>query len=191
MKHTDIDIDIANRDQLLECIESRDASIINNDTIKKHNVGIYLQNIPTFMNTNMSSFDYREVGDYGFFKIDVLNNTVYENVKSEEHLDYLIAKEPDWNLLQRDDIVPELFQIHRYGELLKKWQPKSVSQLAMFIAMIRPAKKHLLECNSWEEVERDIWNYPKSKDKHYFKKSHSIAYAVVIKVQLNLIVDDK
>lgn len=188
MKSTDIDIDVADRDQLLKHLNHIKASIINEDVIKEHNVGIYLQNIPKFLNTDLSSIDYKKAGDYEFFKIDILNNSVYENVKDEAHLDHLLNTEPDWNLLLDDQIISTLFQIHNYGSYLKKWKPNNIMQLAMFIAMIRPSKFYLMNKNSWDEVEKEIWIEP-NNDKNFFKKSHSIAYANVIRIQLNLIND--
>ena len=50
MKYTDIDIDMADRTKLLAHIKYTDASMINPEShiIKRHNVGIYVQEIPTF-----------------------------------------------------------------------------------------------------------------------------------------------
>ncbi|ASV44166.1 hypothetical protein PBI_SCTP2_151 [Salicola phage SCTP-2] len=186
-KKTDIDIDIFDRDKALNVLPHVNASIIKNDTIRDHNVGIYLQDIPTFMNYNMASLDYKEASKHGFFKLDILNNTIYEYVESEQHLDTLLATEPDWSLLIHDDIIPKLFQIHKYGYELKKWKPNSIMKLAMFIAMIRPAKKYLLDYSNWEDIKEEIWKKPDNNDSHYFKKSHSIAYANVIRIQLNLL----
>lgn len=189
MKFTDIDIDMADRNKLLSLIQYVDASMINKESniIKKHNVGIYLQEIPTFLDTSLSSIDYNDTGQYGYFKLDVLNNSIYESVKDEAQLDRLLATEPDWDLLLDANIVPSLFQIGRHYYMLCKWKPKSILQLAMFIAMIRPSKKHLLNCNSWDEVEKEIWIPPEDTNEAYFKKSHSIAYANVLRVQMNLI----
>lgn len=192
MKFTDIDIDMADRNKLLSLIQYVDASMVNKESniIKKHNVGIYLQEIPTFLDTNLSTIDYNDTGQYGYFKLDVLNNSIYESVKDEAHLDKLLATEPDWDLLLDANIVPSLFQIGRHYDMLVKWKPRSINQLAMFIAMIRPSKKHLLDCNNWNEVEREIWEKPIESDNEavaYFKKSHSIAYANVLRIQLNLI----
>lgn len=183
---SDIDIDVPFRDKALDALpEYINASIINNNIIKPHNVGVYLQDAPTFLNTNMSSIPYEKMHEFGFFKLDILTNTVYEDVKDENHLDRLLNTEPNWNLLLDERIVQNLFQIHRYYELLKKWKPSSVVELAMFISMIRPSKKHLFEFNSWEAIKNEIWE-PPVDDSPYFKKSHSIAYAMVIVVQLNL-----
>ena len=72
-KKTDIDIDIANRDELLKVIPHTPASMIHNNIIKKHNVGVYVQEIPTFLDTGLASIDYKVAGDYGYFKLDVLS----------------------------------------------------------------------------------------------------------------------
>ena len=53
--------------------------------------------------------------------------------------------------------------------------------------MIRPGKKHLVG-KSWAEIEADVWLKP-NDDTYFFKKSHAIAYALTIAVQLNLIVE--
>lgn len=183
MKHTDIDIDILDRESILKHIEHVPASMIVDDIIKKHNVGIYLQPIPTFLDSGLAAIGYKEAGDYGFFKIDVLNNSVYEGIETEEELDKLIEQEPNWNLLQKVEIVQQLFQVANHFDMLVKWKPSSVEELAMFIAMIRPSKKYLMEANSWEVVKKDIWVKP--EEGHYFKKSHSYAYAMALVVQLN------
>lgn len=184
---SDIDIDVLDREHALKVIAShRGASMISDGVIKPHNVGIYLQDIPTFLDTGLSSIDYKKAPEYGFYKIDVLTNNVYEGVKDESHLDRLLNTEPDWSMLLDSMIVKNLFQIHRYSERLSVWKPSSVIELAMFIAMIRPSKKHLLDCNSWDAVAREIWTPPEDGSQ-YFKKSHAIAYASAIVVQLNLI----
>lgn len=188
MKYTDIDIDMADRTKLLAHIKYTDASMINPEShiIKKHNVGIYVQEIPTFLDTNLATIDYKVAGEYGYFKLDVLNNSIYEMVKDEAHLDKLMSIEPDWDILLNRDIVSNLFQIGRHYETVSRWKPKSINQLAMFIAMIRPSKKYLLDYNTWDDVEKEIWDVPVN-NASYFKKSHSIAYANVIRIQLNLL----
>ncbi len=187
----DIDIDVPNRDAALASLGKYvNASQINGDVIKKHNVGVYLQDIPAYLDTNLSSLDYRQAPEYGFFKIDILTNTVYDSISSEEELDVLIDHEPDWSLLLDENIVGKLAQIHHYPQMLKKWKPTSIDELAMFIAMIRPSKAYLMNKNNWSEVVGEIWTVPGDKSP-YFKKSHAIAYAVSIAVQLNLISLDR
>jgi DNA polymerase III alpha subunit len=64
-------------------------------------------------------------------------------------------------------------------------KPTSIEQLAAIIAMIRPAKRHLIG-KSWNEVMSEVWTRP-SNNEYYFKKSHATAYAAAIVVQMNLI----
>ena len=61
----------------------------------------------------------------------------------------------------------------------------SIDQLAMVLAIIRPAKRNLLG-QPWPTIEKQVWLKP-SDDSYYFKKSHAIGYAHVIVLQLNLL----
>jgi DNA polymerase III alpha subunit len=70
---------------------------------------------------------------------------------------------------------------------LKRLKPQSVEQIAMILAIIRPAKSYLKN-SSWAEIEKNVWE--KDEDGQYqFKKSHAISYALSIVVQLNLLVE--
>ena len=61
----------------------------------------------------------------------------------------------------------------------------SIPRLAMFLALIRPAKKHLIG-KRWAEVAKEVWE--KDADGGYsFKKSHSLAYSMLIAVHMNLL----
>jgi hypothetical protein len=53
------------------------------------------------------------------------------------------------------------------------------------LAMIRPAKRSLIG-KDWNSVMNEVWTKPVN-DEYYFKKSHAIAYATAIVVQMNLI----
>jgi DNA polymerase III alpha subunit len=64
-------------------------------------------------------------------------------------------------------------------------QPTSIEQLAAVLAMIRPAKRHLIG-KDWATVMSEVWTKPETND-YYFKKSHATAYAAAIVVQMNLI----
>jgi DNA polymerase III alpha subunit len=72
--------------------------------------------------------------------------------------------------------------------LLAQLQPKSVIELAMVLAMIRPGKKHLIPVcqeKGFDAIENEIWT--KTEDSYFFKKAHAVSYASVIIVQLNLL----
>ena len=92
-----------------------------------------------------------------------------------------------WELLEHQEVVEKLFHINNHFDIVKQYKPKSLEQLAMILAIIRPGKRHLVG-KTWEQVEADVWIKPKD-DTYFFKKSHSYGYALAIIVQLNLIVE--
>jgi hypothetical protein len=56
--------------------------------------------------------------------------------------------------------------------------------MAMFLALIRPGKRHLVG-KSWSEIACTVWE---STDEGYtFKKSHAVAYAHLVVVNMNLL----
>jgi len=183
----DIDIDFADRNKALEDLFHIPASRIENQDLKKHNSGVYFQDIPIDPFSGLASIPYEEAEERGYFKIDFLNNTVYQQVKDEEHLIKLMNQEPIWEMLEEKEIVEQLFQIHDHFEIVSSMKPKTIEQLAMVLALIRPAKYHLIG-RTWEELEKDIWTYS-DNDKYQFKKSHSVGYAIVIVVQMNLMLE--
>lgn len=183
----DIDIDFYNRDDALRDLSYVGAAIINESKTSKHNTGVYFQDIPRDPATNLSTIDYKPAEELGYFKVDFLNAGVYEGVKSNEHLQQLLDTEPRWELLQEEKFVELLFHVGDYSGLLKQYKPNSVEQLAMILAIIRPGKKHL-QGKSWHDIEKDVWIKP-NDDSYFFKKSHSISYAVAITVQMNILVE--
>ncbi len=179
---TDIDIDLKNRDDVLNKLKHIPASIITN-TVKKHNTGVYFHDIPHDPTTNLSTINYKEAEELGYFKLDLLNVNIYEHVKDEAHLNRLLERNPDWTLLLHKEIVQQLFHIHDHYEIVSKMKPTSIDQLAMVLAIIRPAKRQLLG-QPWTVIEEQVWQKPRDGS-YYFKKSHAISYAYAITVQLN------
>lgn len=190
MKKTDIDIDTKNRDELLKnfnCIPALER--FDGDNLVKHKSGVHFDSIPYDPSTGISSIEYKKAEEYGYQKIDFLNVHVYDNVKDRETLKKYSSQEPRWELFKVPEIVGELFQLSNQISIVMQWAPTNIDELAMLIAMIRPAKKHLIGASSWEAVKRDIWNYSTTNGQAYFKKSHAYAYALAIIVQLNALVD--
>ncbi len=181
----DIDIDFANRSRALEHFKHVTAAIKEDSTFKKHNTGIYCTSIPYNPLTGLSTIDYKEAEDRGYFKIDFLNVSVYEGVRDQEHLKQLMETEPLWDLLEQKEFTDLLFHVNGHTSLMKQMKPRSIEELAMCIALIRPAKRHLIG-KSWTEIGTEIWTKPENGE-YYFKKAHAIAYAHVIVVQMNLI----
>jgi len=181
----DIDIDFANRDLALELFEHAIAARKENDEVKKHNTGVYFTSIPRDARTNISTIDYKEAEDRGYFKVDFLNVGIYEGVKNEEHLTQLMNQEPLWDLLQDDSFTDLLFHVNGHGYLMKQMKPSSIEELAMCLALIRPAKRHLVG-KTWTEIGQEIWTKPENGE-YFFKKAHAVAYAQAVVVQMNLI----
>lgn len=184
----DVDIDFADRSIALRKFKHVIAGINDNSTFKKHNTGVYCTSIPHDPITGISTIDYKTAEDRGYFKIDFLNVSVYDGVKSKEHLTQLLETEPLWDLLLEDDFVNNLFHVNGHGSILRQMKPGSIEQLAAVLAMIRPAKRYLIG-KDWTTVMNEVWMKPKN-DEYYFKKAHAIAYAAAIVVQMNLICEN-
>ena len=182
----DIDIDLMDRNAALEFIPHIPASMVEKNTLKKHNVGIYLQNIPMDEITGLSSIPYKEAQSRGYFKIDMLNLSLYEDIKTEEHLIKLMNDEPYWEILEQKELVEQLFHISNHFDIVNAYKPKSIMELSMVLAIIRPAKSHLIG-KTFDEIKDEIWI--NDNDKFGFKKSHAVAYANVIMVQMNLMME--
>ena len=181
----DIDIDFADRDLALSRIKHIRASRLDRNDTVPHNTGIYLQSIPVNTITNLSTIDYKTAEDRGYFKLDFLNVSIYKDVRDEEHLKTLMETEPLWDLLEQDDFSSLLFHVNGHGSILRQMKPKSILQLAAVLAMIRPAKRHLIG-ETWTTVMETIWTKP-TDGEYYFKKAHAVAYAMAVAVQMNLI----
>ena len=184
----DIDIDFPDRKNVLDLIKHIPAMIDDNGTFKKHNTGVYCHSIPYNPLTGTASIDYKSAEDRGYFKIDFLNVTAYKDIKNEEQLTTLLNTEPLWDLLYEKEVCNQLFHINGYHNLLAELKPTSIIELAMFLAMLRPGKKHLIPIckeKGFQSINDEIWI--KTEDAYFFKKAHAISYASVIVVQLNLI----
>ena len=182
---SDIDIDFADREQVLTLLDVTPASIIRDGKLVKHNTGVYATDIPVDPFSGSASLDYTDAEDRGYMKLDFLNVHVYKQVKSEEHLIKLM-QEPDWSKLYDSSICAQLIHINNHYDTLLKMPEKvdSIPRLAMFLAVIRPAKRHLIG-RTWKEVAATVWD--KVEGEYAFKRSHSVAYAQLVVVNLNLL----
>jgi len=187
---TDVDVDVFGRDDILKGIECIFGRIDRPDgKVDKHNTGVYFQNIPRDPTTNISTLDHRIAKDYGYFKIDFLNVNMYEDIRSEEHLLSLINKEPPWDFFLYEEITDQLFHLKGHSNLLVKYKPQSVEDLAMILAIMRPAKAYLQQ-HGWDKIRSDVWLKIDGEESYQFKKSHGTAYAIAIVVNLNLLIEN-
>lgn len=186
--NADIDIDFADRDQVLPIIKHVPAAINRNGEWIKHNTGIYVNPIPADPFTGLANIDYQQAEQMGYVKLDLLNVHVYSLVKNEQHLLDLINREPLWEMLEHKEFVEQVIHIGNHYDLLGKMpEPvNSIARMAMFIALIRPGKRHLVG-KSWREVGNSIWD--KTEDAYSFKKSHSVAYSHLVILHMNLLTE--
>ena len=182
---SDIDIDFADRQQVLDLLNVTPASIIRDGKLTKHNTGVYATDIPVDPFVGSASLDYQAAEDRGYMKLDLLNVHVYKQVRDETHLIKLM-QEPDWTKLYDPAICGQLIHINNhYDTLLKMPEPvDTIPRLAMFLAVIRPGKRHLIG-RTWKDVGATVWD--KVEGEYAFKKSHSVAYSQLVVVNLNLL----
>jgi hypothetical protein len=176
----DVDIDFGNRDSILSLIKHVPAR----QQDRKHNSGVYVTDIPVDAVAGCATIDYKEAEDLGYFKIDFLNVHVYENIKDQDHYDRLIAADTPWHRLVDSTFVEKIIHINNYADVLKTREVNSIPRMAMFLSMIRPGKKHLLD-ESWDVVAKTIWD--KTDDGYTFKKAHAISYAMLVALHMNIV----
>lgn len=178
----DIDIDFADRDTVLKKLKHVPARLKD----RKHNTGVYFHRVPTDPFKGLCTLDHKAAEDNDYFKVDMLNVAIYKDVHNEDHLKKLMNTEPLWELLQHEEFVTQLFHIGNHYDVVKKLKPSSIQELAATIAVIRPAKRYLLN-SDWNTIKKEVWIRPSGSDAYFFKKAHAIAYAVAIVVHMNLL----
>jgi hypothetical protein len=130
--------------------------------------------------------DYQIAEQRGYFKIDLLNQSVYRLVRDEAHLDEMMARPAPWSRLWQEPAwAQQIVHIGNYPELLHSMQPDSITRMAAFISVIRPGKAHLRD-KPWSEVFATVWDGDSSRG-FVFKKSHAISYAHLVVLHMNLL----
>jgi len=184
---SDIDIDFGDREQVLKLIQHVPATIMRESGPVQHNTGIYVTDIPVDPFLGSASLDYRVAEERGYIKLDMLNVGIYSQVTSEEHLIELMNREPPWDRLYDPDFCSQLIHIgNHYDTLIKMPEAvNTIGRMAMFLALIRPGKRHLIGLN-WREVAKTVWDADPAGG-YQFKRSHSVAYSHLVVVHMNLL----
>lgn len=180
----DVDIDTTTKtDKTLYGIP---AMIYNEEQerISPHPSGVYLEDVPIDTMTGLCAFDYKYGDANGFMKVDILHNSVYDIFKSKEEVSTAVGNDIDWSLLEDESVVKTLPHLAKHFDTVKKLKPRSVEDLADVLALIRPGKIHLPQdyIRDKEKVRRFLYKRPSSGI--YFKKSHAISYAMMIKAYI-------
>lgn len=183
----DIDIDVSDNKKARQVLKvATRASIVEDNDLKAHTVGLYFQNIPKDLITGYAAIPYDMAEDFGYMKVDVLNLSFLENFTSKQQIRKLLKREPKWSLLTDDDVIPKLFHLSKHADTLKRIRPKSVEELADTLALIRPNKKHLIPkyVQDKKAARKELYVKVDASD---LRKSHAIPYALIIVLQLHLI----
>lgn len=186
---SDVDIDFGDRQQILDLLPHVPAGIVRDGELIRHNTGVYFTDIPRDPATGTATIDHKVAEDRGYVKLDLLNVGIYSQVKSEQHLEELMQRDPPWDRLYDPEFCQQVIHIgNHYDTLIKMPEAvNSIERMAMFLAVIRPAKRFLIGVN-WREVAQKVWQVPEDGG-YYFKKSHSIAYSQLVVVHMNLLAD--
>lgn len=186
MKKPDIDIDLADREQVLKLIQYTAACQQHQGQVRRHNSGIYVTDIPYDPIHGCASFDYEEAEARGYFKIDLLNMSVYQLIRDQAHYDQMLAQTPPWSRLWTDTVwAAQLVHVGNYTELLQSMKPDSVVRMAAFVSVIRPGKAHL-QNRPWAEVFESVWDGDDSRG-YVFKRAHALSYSMLVTLHMNLL----
>ena len=182
----DIDIDLADRDTVLTLIRHTPARQTHQGQIRRHNSGIYVTGIPQDPVNACAAIDYETAEQLGYFKIDLLNMSVYKLIRDTAHYENMLAQTPPWSRLWTDsEWASQLVHIGNYTELLKSMRPDSIPRMAAFISVIRPGKAHLQNL-PWDRVFESVWDGDASRG-FVFKQSHAVSYAALVALHMNLL----
>ena len=182
---SDIDIDFGDRTKILKLINHVPAAMREVNPIKKHPTGVYVTDVPYDPVTDMCALDYKEADSRNYFKLDLLNVGIYQGVRDEIHLIELMG-DPNWERLKEKEFVEKLIHLNRQYDVLKRMPEPitSIPRLAMFLAVIRPAKRSLIG-RTYKDINKTVWI--DENIGYTFKKSHAVAYAQLVVVHMNLI----
>lgn len=182
----DIDIDVPDREQILALIPHVRAAIRRDDQVRRHNSGVYVTEIPYDAINDCAALDYQAAEQRGYFKIDFLNQSVYQLIRDPDHLQTALQQDPPWQRLWQDpDWASQVVHVGSYTSLLADMQPDSIPRMAAFISIIRPGKAYL-QRRPWSEVFASVWDGDASRG-FAFKKSHAISYAQLVALHMVLL----
>ena len=185
MNKPDVDIDLADRNQVLALIPHTVARQ-STDQTRRHNSGVYVTHIPYDPVHDCAAIDYREAEERGYFKLDLLNMSVYQSIQNQAHYDALLAAPVPWHRLMEREFVEKIVHINNHYDLLQRMPEPvdTIPRMAMFLAIIRPGKRHLVG-RTWADISETVWST--AADGYSFKKSHAVSYAVLVGLHMNLI----
>ena len=85
MNQADIDIDVPDRQKILDLIKHTPAQQTVDGKTRRHNSGVYVTAIPDDPINQWAAIDYQDAEQRGYFKLDFLNMSVYQLVQNQDH----------------------------------------------------------------------------------------------------------
>lgn len=183
----DIDIDVNPNNKIPQLLQNKAvrASSVQKDELVPHPVGYYFQHVPVDELSGLCAIPYEEAENEEYFKIDFINNNALSMFKSKQEMNDLLKKEPNWNLLMDKSVVDKLFHLSGHYDIVSMIKPKNVLEIADVIAFIRPGKYKILDkyLKHKKIARKELYTI---REKSHMKKSHAVAYALLVKLQLHL-----
>jgi hypothetical protein len=183
----DIDLDFGDRDAILSRIQHVPAAMLRDGQLARHVSGVYVNNIPRNSITATAAIEYQTAEQLGYVKLDFLNVNLYRQIRDPDHLTRLMERSPPWHRLNETAFFSQLIHIGNHYATMRRMPEtvNSIERMAMFLAVIRPSKRHLIG-QPWARVAQTVWQV--SEDGTYgFKKSHAHGYATLVVVHMNLL----
>ena len=185
----DIDIDLSKKKlEKLNLFNNQltHASMVEDGELKKHLVAVYFQQIPKDKETGLSAIPYTNTEDLGYLKIDMLNVALLDNFKSKDEMKRLLKIEPDWSMLEDEEIVKRLFHIRQHFDIVFQVKPKSIQDLSDVLALIRPNKRALLDkyLQNPAKIRPELHT---KREKSDLRRSHSVPYAMLVVLHMHLL----
>lgn len=190
----DVDIDVSSK--VKKSRYGKRSFVYNEEQLKMipHPSGFFLDSedllgssIPVDPVSGLTTLESKE-GEYeGFFKVDLLTNTLYDRFTSKKEVrESLNFEKFNWDLLLDPKVVEDLPHISKHFSIVRQLQPQSVEDLADILALIRPGKIDLIDdyLKDKERTRKRLYKRPLNGEM-YFKKSHAVAYSVGILCYLN------
>jgi len=195
----DVDLDVADRSAIISLFpDALGASQLTTDRDKlvPHNTGVYFQNLPVDPLNGLTTFPYDIAEELGYYKIDFIPFHIYESIDNEnelsEMIDFAQSTEFPWEwfseeqFFNNEDHKKRLTHIGGYYDLCQRYPPKTVMDVAILIALIRPRKKYLIDAD-WEDICEMIWEKIPDEEGYFFKKSHAVGYALAVLVHMQIL----
>ncbi len=188
----DVDIDVKDRDKVAALLPFTPATELSPDQTRlvKHKTGLYPQAIPVDTDSGLAAFPYEYAEHLGYYKVDLIPNHVYDQIESEAHLREILREKTDWSWFLDERFYEgeePLTLLGGHFDLVQKYPPKSIADVAILLALRLPGKRNLVG-SEWDHIRTCIWIPNPDKTAYTYKLPHATAFATLVVVHAKLLV---